>query len=74
MIRTGIDLSVDGRWRERVTLVQYFWRVEILKNGHYTSSIPIVGYTTAIVDVTGCILQNLFARAQKRETGKWTYS
>ena len=59
VVRTSLDLFINGgRW-ECVTLIQYSWWIKIFKDGHYTSTIPVVGHTTSVVDVSRSVFQNL---------------
>ena len=59
MVRAVLNLFIDCGRREGVTLVEDSSRVEVLKDGHDASAIPIVCHTTSVVDVTRSVFQNL---------------
>lgn len=66
MVRWLVDLFINGRRRESVFRLKHFWWVEILKDGHNTTTIPVIGHTATIVDMTCCIFQNLSHEQKKK--------
>ena len=55
----GRDLSKDAGLRVQMISLQDVGVVVALQDIHETASVPVVGDTAAIVDVTSSVLQNL---------------
>lgn len=58
-VQHGVYLPVDSRLRVDVIVSQHSRRVEILQHAEQTSSVPVISYAAAVIDVSCSVYENL---------------
>jgi len=65
-----IELLVDSASVVEMSNVKNGVVVIVMEYVHHTASIPVIGHTTTVVDVTSRVYQHLFARRNYSVTQK----
>lgn len=58
-LQVGADLLVDASLRVAVVSLDDLRLVETSQDVHQTASVPVVRHTTSVVNVAGCVHQDL---------------
>lgn len=59
MVGQGTDLSVDSAGRVNIVLCHHVGIVEAAEDIHNASTVPIVGNSAAVIDMTSGVLEDL---------------